>query len=568
MPTHRSAAAHPRPPAPVRPGPRGFRGPGNGRVSYVEAPPEWRATTVQACGLFPWAVGGGTPTLGVPVGRHLRAGTTVCFDVINWFERGAFLPNPSYFCLGLPGLGKSTFTRRQVLGLSAQGVRPLVLGDLKPDYADLIAAIGGQVVKLGRGLGALNVLGVGALEEAACRLGGAEADRLRAEAHGRRLAVVSGLILIVRGSPIADYERAVLSAALRALFTRHTTGRIPVLPDLVAVLDQGPAQVRAVTLDRGDETRYRDAIDPLHRSLLALLDGPLGDTFSRQTTVPVALDSVGVAIDVSGISSSDTHLQAAVLLACWSDGFGAVEAANALADAGHAPQRRYFVVLDELWRVLRSGVGMVDNVDALTRLNRTQGVGMAQITHTMSDLRALANAEDVAKARGFVERAGAVIVGGLPSQELDELSHVVPFTRTERDLITSWSTPPSWDDRQGPPGMGNFLLKIGRRPGVPMHLDLTHAELSAGVHNTNKRWHTGPGAAAPTGAAPDGAGTAPAGGGGAGQLDPDRPGSSRPAGVDGSVIRGGGDATADSTVLPNVAGLSPAVTAAEPAGGR
>ncbi len=137
---------------------------------------------------------------------------------------------------------------------------------------------------------------------------------------------------------------------------------------------------------------------------------------------------------------------------------------------------------------------MVDNVDALTRLNRTQGVGMAQITHTMSDLRALSNAEDIAKARGFVERAGAVVVGGLPSQELDDLSHVVPFTRAERDLITSWSTPPSWDDRQGPPGMGNFLLKIGRRPGVPMHLDLTQAELNAGVHNTNKRWTTTAGA--------------------------------------------------------------------------
>jgi hypothetical protein len=38
--------------------------------------------------------------------------------------------------------------------------------------------------------------------------------------------------------------------------------------------------------------------------------------------------------------------------------------------------------------------------------------------------------------------------------------------------------------------MGNFLLKIGRRPGVPMHLDLTQTELNAGVHDTNKRWTT------------------------------------------------------------------------------
>ena len=430
-------------------------------------------------------MGGTSPTLGVPIGRHLRAGTSVCFDPISWFERGRFLPNPSTFTLGLPGLGKSTFTRRQILGLAANGVRPLVLGDLKPDYADLIDAIGGQVVKLGRGLGTLNVLDVGALEEAAQLLPGEHAARLRAEAHGRRMNVVVGLISIIRGSGVADYERAVLSAALRLLMERRPDAT---LVELVQVLQEGPQSVRNVTLDRGIEERYRDAVDPLHRSLLALLDGPLGATFSRPTSHRISLDSPGVAIDVSGISSSDTALQAAVLLACWSDGFGAVEASNALADAGIGPQRRYFVVLDELWRVLRSGVGMVDNVDALTRLNRTQGVGMAQITHTLSDLQALTNAEDIAKAKGFVERAGAVICGGLPPQELDELQEVVPFTRAERDMITSWSTPPSWDDRTGPPGMGNFLIKIGRRPGVPVHVDLTLSEIQAGVNDTNKRW--------------------------------------------------------------------------------
>jgi hypothetical protein len=38
--------------------------------------------------------------------------------------------------------------------------------------------------------------------------------------------------------------------------------------------------------------------------------------------------------------------------------------------------------------------------------------------------------------------------------------------------------------------MGNFLIKVGRRPGVPVHVDLTRAELTAGVHDTNKRWTT------------------------------------------------------------------------------
>src|SRR5690606_27092595 len=55
----------------TRPGPRGFSGAGGGRVSYVEAPPEWRGTTVQVCGLWPFSAGSGTPMVGVPVGREL-----------------------------------------------------------------------------------------------------------------------------------------------------------------------------------------------------------------------------------------------------------------------------------------------------------------------------------------------------------------------------------------------------------------------------------------------------------------------------------------------------------------
>ena len=93
-----------------------------------------------------------------------------------------------------------------------------------------------------------------------------------------------------------------------------------------------------------------------------------------------------VVFDVSSIDDAEVDLQRAALLACWSAGFGAVNVAHALADAGLEPRRHYFVILDELWRALRAGRGMVDRVDALTRLNRQRGVGMAMISHTMSDL--------------------------------------------------------------------------------------------------------------------------------------------------------------------------------------
>lgn len=36
-------------------------------------------------------------------------------------------------------------------------------------------------------------------------------------------------------------------------------------------------------------------------------------------------------------------------------------------------------------------------------------------------------------------------------------------------------------------GGGNFLIKVGSRPGITMHVDLTQTELA--FNDTNKHWH-------------------------------------------------------------------------------
>jgi hypothetical protein len=468
---------------------RGWPGPGGGQIAHLEPPSMWRATTVQACGLWPFAAGSGAPMRGVPLGQHLFTGATVCGDPISWFTRARYISNPSLMILGMPGLGKSTLVNRMLIGLAATGVVPLVLGDLKPDYADTVRALGGQVIDIGRGVGGINVLDPGAMGQAAARIGGEAGRVLTAEAHGRVLNMVAALIVIVRGRRMDDHEQAVLSACLRHLAERGTPGHPPILPDLLRVLEEGPERVRAVTLARGDDTRYREAVDPLHRSLLGILDGPLGGTFASVTSTRIDLSAPAVCVNVSRIGEADTQLTAAAMLAAWSDGLGTVAAAHALSDAGLAPQRWFFTVLDELWRPLRVASGVVERIDALTRLNRSLGVGDAKITHTLKDAEALGTEADRAKARGFIERAGMVVCAGLPRAEMQDLGEVVGLSEREIDLVSSWSSPPGWAataDNEEPPGRGRFLLKVGGRPGIPIKMAITDTERA--LHDTNTRW--------------------------------------------------------------------------------
>ena len=115
--------------------------------------------------------------------------------------------------------------RRMALSLAGFGVLPLVLGDLKPDYVDLIAALDGQVIRLGRGRGYLNVLDITLAQARRRAAGGRRARKagreLLADAVGRRHTMVCALISIQRGHPPNDREDSILAAALKVLDERH-----------------------------------------------------------------------------------------------------------------------------------------------------------------------------------------------------------------------------------------------------------------------------------------------------------------------------------------------------------
>lgn len=451
---------------------------------------EWyRGTSRQTCGLYPFVASSSTPMIGVPVGKALDGTGTVCADPINWFETG-LISAPSCMVLGLNGLGKSSLVRRMVIGLEAQGAHTMVLGDIKPDYRDVVEALGGQIIAIGHGRSGINPLDAGNAAQAAAALREAGREDLAREleqaAHERKKTLVCSLLHVIRRTPPTDREETIIDEAVRVL---EDWGRPAKLSDLLDVVREAPEPLRLAALDRGDMARYRQIVEDLEASLTALLKGRFGAIFAADKTVPMMTDR-SVVFDVSALLQADEDLQAAVLLASWSYGFATVEVSQVLADAGLAPRARYMLVMDELWRILRTSPGMVERVDSLTRLNRTVGIGQMMITHTISDFTALASEADRKKAQGFIERSKMLFIGGVPKKEIDELRRVFTFSDAEQSLVSSWNAPGTYDSSTGartaPVGQGKFLLKTSDGPGFPFYMRFTPSEFR--LSNTNQRW--------------------------------------------------------------------------------
>ncbi|MGP4104743.1 ATP-binding protein [Nonomuraea sp. KM90] len=382
--------------------------------------------------------------------------------------------NPSVWVQGEPGIGKSAMLKRLCLGLVAYGYQLLCPGDLKSEYTPLVAELGGQVVRIGRGLDAINPLDSGPLGRNLHTLAADQARRIRAELDARRGELLHALLATPHGlgrRPAAE-ESAALNTAVR-LAADGTTGD-PVIPDVITVLRQGPQPLRERILAVHDAD-YLAATRSVTAALENMCDGPMSGMFDRPTSVQLDLRRPALSIDLSALRSAGEPVAAAGLLACWAYSYGAVDIARVF---GLLP-RPLVLPLDEMWRVLRAGPGMVDAMDAITRLNRSNGEISLMSTHSVRDLEALPTEEDRAKAAGLMERCDILILAAMPLGELRRISEQKPLTSAEIDLIASWAAATSTGldgTSQIHPGRGKYLIKIGQRLGVPVRMQLTPAE--------------------------------------------------------------------------------------------
>ncbi|WP_416063831.1 ATP-binding protein [Rhodococcus indonesiensis] len=490
---------------------RGFDGVGGGRMSTVMPPVEYRGTSVQVAGIYPWIVGAKAPLLGTPLGRHLTTGAAVGFDPLYAWTMKA-ITAPSCFICALNGFGKSTLLRRIALGDIARGTLVLVPGDVKPDLRVLAEQVGGQVSEVGYGTGAINPLDRGPIGDAIDQLPAGSLEREKAEfaLHARQLNMLCALLEIVRRGPLQDFEETLLASAIRLLYapgSPFTNAHAARIEDLLTLIASGPGELRDdAVADTAEE--YRGQIKPLLRSLRALVKGRFGETFNRHSTVRIDITKPMVDLDMSSVPPGDELMRAAVLLAGWNEAFAAVEAAHILADnqVPGAKSIAAHIILDEVWQVIQTGSSAVARLDAVQRLQRSMGVAMTLVTHSLVDFEKVG-------ALGMIERSRARIIGPVPDAELDRLAHFMKFSRAERAMVTGWAndSTSSVEEKKAlrqarrksagndgtaavestrtAAGVGHFLLRLGEgaSPGTPFKVWVPPAEKDSGIHDTDAR---------------------------------------------------------------------------------
>lgn len=442
-----------------------------GRAPVETTGTVYTGPSTQAATVYPFLLGAGLPPRGVPVGRDVLTGELVCIDPSGW--TGRLTTNPGVWVMSQPGAGKSALVKRMCLVYSAYGYLVCVPGDVKGEYTPLIEGLGGSVVRIGDGRGRLNPLDSGPLRGRLASLPSEERAALRDVLVGRRLETL-GALLSTRaglGRTPDEIERSALTAAVQV--ADDASEGDPVIGDVAAVLRQAPEPLRRRLAAEG--TTYTDLTRSVIAGLDNLIDGPLKGLFDGPTTAPLDISAPAVSVDLSGLRARGADVVSAGMIATWAHTYAALDSARSIGML----ERSLVLPMDEMWRALRSGPGLVDAMDAISRLNRTTADVTIYVTHSLLDAEALPTEEDRAKAGGLMDHCDTWVIGASTAEELRRVTGKRALTEQECLLVQSWSSATSTGldtTDQVHPGRGKYLIKIGTRPGIAAASTLTEAE--------------------------------------------------------------------------------------------
>ncbi|MFF3578593.1 ATP-binding protein [Streptomyces mirabilis] len=478
----------------------GWGGRFGGRAAVEDAGTVYTGPTSQAGTVYPFLLGSGLPPRGVPVGRDVLTGELVCVDPSGW--TGKLTTNPGVWVMSQPGAGKSALVKRICLVYSSYGHMVCVPGDVKGEYSTLISELGGSVVRIGDGIGRINPLDSGPLKSHVQALPAERRQALLDVLNGRRLETLVALLSTKHGlgrtpNPV---ERSALDTAVQVASAGQASGNDPIVKDVVDVLRAAPEELRAKLAAEGE--RYQDLTRSIIAGLDNLIGGPLKGLFDGATTTPLDINAPAVSVDISALRARGNDVVSAGMIATWAYTYSSIDSARSIG----LMDRRLVLPMDEMWRALRSGPGLVDAMDAISRLNRTTDDVTIYVTHSLLDVEALPTEMDRAKARGLMDRCDTWVIGASSDEELRRVTGKRSLTEQERMMIGSWSSatstgldidPTAYDEGTGVPaaedegarhpGRGKYLIKIGTRPGIAASLELTATEQRLYKTDNNRR---------------------------------------------------------------------------------
>ncbi|HEX3829083.1 MAG TPA: type VI secretion protein [Sporichthyaceae bacterium] len=439
---------------------KGWSGRNAGRAATLLRPSVFRASTAQAQGAFPFLGGAAMPMVGPVIGWDVLTRTTFTCHPVEWLHRN-LVTNTNIMFTSEPGAGKSATIKALVLRLAAIGVKTLVAGDLKNEYAPLSRALGVQPVELGLGLPArLNPLDAGPL--GANLPADHEAARQRLEEiHRRRVTLIDTLLTMQAGRPLTPFEKASISYALRRCsgqFSGASTLVDPTIPQVWRILANPDADFALdLGLPRADLDLAREKLEHIRHGLGNMVEGPLGGLFDAPSTVRLDFDAPIQSVDLSRLDGRGDET-VAMTMACVSSW------AQAAIDM---PGGIRAIVRDEVWRSMRSPA-MIRKIDSDLRLSRSQGTIQILSTHRLSDFEQVgaAGSAEVAIARNLIASCDTRVQLAQDTGALAMTREAIGLTDSECEHIGSWSAEHK----------GFALWKVGRVSSQIVRTQLTAAE--------------------------------------------------------------------------------------------
>ena len=473
----------------------------------------WMETNVDNAGLYPFITGTARPRAGAPIGYDLTNGSAVAMDHISLFYSKA-ISSPSCMLMGLNGLGKSSLAGLVASYVNATGVPLAIFDPIKGEWAEFARAIGADVFQIGTRSGntKINPLDPGPLAAAGAIIGGDTGVAMWQDAITNISHNIIALVRINRGrdKSISDSEATMVKLAVQAVMGAQDS------PSLGHLLDffNNPSEKALSAAGLKTPDQFLETYADLYRSLTALMYGEMAEIFSDEGMSIAPGNPGGFCFDSSSIPDSQERMISAVMMSTWRLGMNAIDAhwelsqfearkAEEAASDGqvYVPKytwHGYSSLMDEFWYPVRMAEGMVQEVDRLSRTNRSVGVGEWKITHSPKDFLMLANEADRKIAHSLIEKCGLWVLMAMTDADITALSEIRAINEVERAWVTGFMSGSqgleyraahkgsSMEEETVLPGAGKALWKVGDSLGIPVQSP--KPSTLRRLHRTNPRF--------------------------------------------------------------------------------